>query len=83
MIPQQPQAHAVEARGSGFIIDANGTIVTNNHVVKDAKTLTVTLDDGTTLPAKVVGTDPRTDIAVLKVDAGIRCPTSSSATRRT
>ena len=43
-----PQAHAVEARGSGFIIDANGTIVTNNHVVKDAKTVSVTLDDGTT-----------------------------------
>ncbi len=65
----RPQAHAVEARGSGFIIDANGTIVTNNHVVKDAKSVSVTLDDGTQLPAKVLGTDPRTDIAVLKVDA--------------
>jgi serine protease Do len=64
-----PQMHAIEARGSGFIIDANGTIVTNNHVVKGAKTVTVTLDDGTQLPAKVVGTDQRTDIAVLKVDA--------------
>ena len=50
MIPQQPQMHAVEARGSGFIINANGTIVTNNHVVKDAKSVTVTLDDGNTLP---------------------------------
>ena len=67
MGPQRP--HAVEARGSGFIIDANGTIVTNNHVVKGAKTVTVTLDDGTKLPAKVLGTDPRTDIAVLKVKA--------------
>ena len=57
----------MEARGSGFIIDASGTIVTNNHVVKGAKSVTVTLDDGTELPAKVVGTDPRTDIAVLKV----------------
>jgi serine protease Do len=64
-----PRAHAVEARGSGFIVDANGTIVTNNHVVKNAKTVSVTLDDGTTLPAKVVGTDQRTDIAVLKVEA--------------
>ncbi|HEX4171956.1 MAG TPA: Do family serine endopeptidase, partial [Acetobacteraceae bacterium] len=64
-----PRTHAVEARGSGFIVDANGTIVTNNHVVKNAKTVSVTLDDGTTLPAKVVGTDPKTDIAVLKVDA--------------
>jgi len=63
------QEHAVEARGSGFIIDANGTIVTNNHVVKDAKSVSVTLDDGTNLPAKIVGTDPRTDIAVLKIDA--------------
>jgi serine protease Do len=71
MVPNAPQqrAHAVEARGSGFIIDANGTIVTNNHVVKGARTLSVTLDDGTVLPAKVIGTDPRTDIAVLKVDA--------------
>jgi serine protease Do len=71
MIPngRQQRPHAVEARGSGFIIDANGTIVTNNHVVKGARILSVTLDDGTVLPAKVVGTDPRTDIAVLKVDA--------------
>ena len=71
MIPNMPQQmqHAIEARGSGFIIDASGIIVTNNHVVKGAKTLSVTLDDGTVLPAKVIGTDPRTDIAVLKVTA--------------
>jgi serine protease Do len=77
MIPnggQQQQERAVEARGSGFIINANGTIVTNNHVVKGARTLSVTLDDGTVLPAKVIGTDPRTDIAVLKVDAGHPLP---------
>jgi serine protease Do len=76
MIPNMPQQreHAVEARGSGFIIDANGTIVTNNHVVKGTRTLTVTLADGTVLPAKVVGADPRTDIAVLKVDAGHPLP---------
>lgn len=71
MVPngQQQQQHAMEARGSGFIISADGTIVTNNHVVKGARTLSVTLDDGTVLPAKVIGTDPRTDIAILKVDA--------------
>ena len=70
MIPNgHSQEHAVEARGSGFIINADGTIVTNNHVVKGARTLSVTLDDGTVLPAKVIGTDSRTDIAVLKVDA--------------
>jgi len=76
MIPNGPQQHphAVEARGSGFIIDANGTIVTNNHVVKGARILSVTLDDGTVLAAKVIGTDPRTDIAVLKVDAQRKLP---------
>ena len=74
MIPQQPQRQAVEARGSGFIIDAGGTIVTNNHVVKDAKSITVTLDDGSTLDAKVIGRDARTDIAVLKVSAGHPLP---------
>jgi serine protease Do len=74
MIPNMPQTRVVEARGSGFIIDSNGTIVTNNHVVKGARTLSVTLDDGTVLPAKVVGTDPRTDIAVLKVNAGHPLP---------
>jgi len=56
-----------EARGSGFITDASGTVVTNNHVVKDATSVTVTLDDGTKLQARVIGRDPRTDIAVLKV----------------
>jgi serine protease Do len=70
MGPQtSPQSHAIEARGSGFIIDADGTIVTNNHVVKGARSVTVTLDDGTKLSAKVIGRDQRTDIAVLKVDA--------------
>jgi serine protease Do len=76
MIPNMPhqREHAVEARGSGFIISADGIVVTNNHVVKSAKTLSVTLDDGTVLPAKVIGTDPRTDIAVLKVSAGHPLP---------
>ncbi|HEY0182774.1 MAG TPA: Do family serine endopeptidase [Rhodopila sp.] len=76
MIPNGPQQQerAVEARGSGFIISADGTIVTNNHVVKGARTLSVTLDDGTVLPAKVIGTDPRTDIAVLKVSASHPLP---------
>ena len=75
MGPQMgPQMRAVEARGSGFIVDADGTIVTNNHVVKNAKTVSVTLDDGTTVPAKVIGHDSRTDIAVLKVDAHRQLP---------
>jgi serine protease Do len=75
MGPQMgPHAHAIEARGSGFIVDANGTIVTNNHVVKGAKAVSVTLDDGTKVSAKVIGHDARTDIAVLKVDAHKQLP---------
>lgn len=66
---QQQQPQAVEAKGSGFIIDSNGTIITNNHVVKGAKKVTVTLSNGDTYPAKIIGTDPKTDLAVLKIDA--------------
>ena len=71
---QQQQHRSVEARGSGFIIDPNGTIVTNNHVVKNATSVSVTLDDGTTLPAKVIGRDPRSDLAVLRVKADHKLP---------
>jgi serine protease Do len=71
-VPQQPQA--VEAKGSGFIIDPSGIIVTNNHVVKGARTVTVTLSDGDTYPAKVLGTDPKTDIAVLKITVNHKLP---------
>jgi serine protease Do len=64
----------VQALGSGFIVDAEGHIVTNNHVVKDATQVKVTLDDGRELPAKVVGIDPRTDLALLKIDAQASLP---------
>ncbi|MBE7540140.1 MAG: DegQ family serine endoprotease [Opitutaceae bacterium] len=55
--------------GSGVIISQDGYVATNNHVVQDADTLRVTLSDGRELTAKVVGRDPQTDIAVIKVDA--------------
>ncbi len=57
-------------QGSGFIIDAAGYIVTNNHVVGEADTVKVELTDGRELPARVIGTDPQTDLALLKVEAG-------------
>jgi serine protease Do len=63
-----------EARGSGFIINSDGTIVTNNHVAAAGNEFTVTLDDGTDLKAKVVGRDPRTDLAVLKVSTNHPLP---------
>ncbi len=76
MIPHQRAGERPggEARGSGFIIGADGIVVTNNHVVKDATKVTVTLDDGTELPAKVLGRDARTDIAVLKITANHKLP---------
>ncbi len=72
--PHQGHPHAMEARGSGFIIDADGTIVTNNHVVHGAKSVSVTLDDGTVVPAKVVGRDARTDLAVLRISTDHKLP---------
>ena len=57
----------VTSLGSGFIIDASGLIVTNNHVIDDADQITVTLNDGTSLPAKLLGRDEKTDLALLKV----------------
>ncbi|MGB3644425.1 MAG: DegQ family serine endoprotease [Mesorhizobium sp.] len=72
--PQQPAPQA-EVLGSGFIISADGTIVTNNHVVDGGSDIKVTLDDGTELPATVIGSDAKTDMAVLKVKAGKPLPT--------
>lgn len=57
-----------EGTGSGFIIDENGHILTNNHVIKDASELKVTLSNGDTLQAELVGADPLTDIAVIKIN---------------
>ncbi len=58
-----------DTSGSGLIVTSDGYIVTNNHVVEGQKGLTVYLSDGRALPAKVIGTDPKTDLAVIKIDA--------------
>ena len=57
------------AQGSGFIITADGYAVTNNHVVKDANEVSVTMNDGTEYKAEVIGTDPKTDLALIKIDS--------------
>jgi len=66
--PGQPRHQTVTGEGSGFFITADGYAVTNNHVVDHAKTVEVTTDEGTKYTAKVVGTDPKTDLALIKVD---------------
>lgn len=58
------------AQGSGFFISEDGYLVTNNHVVSEGSSFTIVTSDGKELDAKLVGTDPRTDLAVLKVDGG-------------
>lgn len=58
-----------QGSGSGVIFDANGYIVTNNHVIEGASELVVSLSDGRSLTGRVIGTDPATDLAVVKVDA--------------
>ncbi len=69
--PRRQQRHLSMAQGSGFFISADGYIVTNNHVVDHATEVTITTSDGKTMAAKVIGTDPKTDIALLKAkDAG-------------
>jgi serine protease Do len=64
-----------EASGSGFIVTKDGYILTNNHVVAGADRVTVTLNDQRVFKAKVVGRDPTTDVAVIKIDAGSDLPT--------
>ena len=66
-IPRGQEPRRAQGAGSGVIIDAEGYILTNNHVVEGAAEVTVTTSEGTEYDADVVGTDPRTDLAVLRV----------------
>ena len=67
--PERPAPKKQEmVRGSGFIVSEDGYIVTNNHVVENASKVTVTFNSGKKLTAQVVGTDPKTDLAVIKID---------------
>ncbi|HPA84730.1 MAG TPA: DegQ family serine endoprotease [Deltaproteobacteria bacterium] len=68
-MPQQQPKRQVQSQGSGFIISPEGYILTNNHVVGDADEVTVKLLDGREFTAEIVGTDPPTDLAVIKIKA--------------
>ncbi|HYD68601.1 DegQ family serine endoprotease [Azospirillum sp.] len=70
---QEPRGGGMSV-GSGFIIDGAGYVVTNNHVVDGGKAITVTLNDGTELPATLVGRDAKTDLALLKVSSDKELP---------
>jgi serine protease Do len=67
--PQQPQQQIIKGLGSGFIVESSGYIITNNHVVSGAEKVVVKLLSGNEYKAKVLGTDPPTDLALVKIDA--------------
>lgn len=65
----EPQETPIAGQASGFIVSPDGYILTNSHVVKDASEIIVALNDGTEYPAKLIGQDPNTDIAIVKIEA--------------
>jgi len=67
-VPTEPDTRVERGTGSGFIISSNGQILTNAHVVAGADTVSVTLKDGRTMQGKVLGVDPVTDVAVIKIN---------------
>ncbi|WP_337907081.1 HhoA/HhoB/HtrA family serine endopeptidase [Iningainema tapete] len=74
-IPIQPQERVVRGVGSGFVIDSNGRILTNAHVVNNADTVTVSFSDGRTFEGKVLGQDSVSDIAVVQIPGNNNLPT--------
>ncbi len=66
--PSPDRERRIPATGSGFIIDEDGHIITNNHVIREAEAITVRLHNGDEYPAEVVGGDPDTDVAVIRID---------------
>jgi serine protease Do len=66
-VPSQPQERVKSGIGSGFVINANGQILTNSHVINNADTVTVSFSDGRSVEGKVLGEDPLTDVAVVQV----------------
>lgn len=72
-----PGVGEAQGEGSGFIIHEDGWIVTNHHVVENARLITVVMHDGTEFPAQVVGTDPRTDIALVKIESDVALPVAT------
>jgi serine protease Do len=76
--PSWPERHGATPKaqgvGSGFIVTADGYVVTNNHVIEDAEEIMVVLNDGERLPAVVRGRDPKTDLALLKIEADRELP---------
>ena len=78
-----PRKHVERSLGSGFVISSDGTIVTNNHVVKNATKVTVLLSNKKSYQARVIGTDPMTDIAVIKINPSEPLPVVTWGDSRT
>jgi serine protease Do len=77
--PATPQRRAAMSLGSGFFITPDGYALTTNHVVEHSEKIEVTTDDGTIYPAKLVGADPKTDLALLKIDGDNKFPAARIA----
>ncbi|MBU2532637.1 MAG: trypsin-like peptidase domain-containing protein, partial [Alphaproteobacteria bacterium] len=77
--PQARPRQRRQAQGSGFVISADGYVVTNNHVISGAEKINVSFDEKEQIPAKLIGTDPRTDLALLKIQSDKTFPFVSFA----